>query len=31
MGEAEWDHPEMVSLVERTMDGQSASKADSNR
>ena len=31
MGEAEWDRPEMVSLVERTMDGQSASKADSNR
>jgi thiol-disulfide isomerase/thioredoxin len=31
MGEAEWDRPEMVSLVERTMHGQSASKSDSNR
>jgi thiol-disulfide isomerase/thioredoxin len=31
MGEAEWDGPEMVSLVERTMHGQSAMKADSNR
>ena len=31
MGEAEWDGPEMVSLVERTMHGQSARNADSNR
>jgi thiol-disulfide isomerase/thioredoxin len=31
MGEAEWDGPEMVSLVERTMHGQSARKGDSNR
>jgi thiol-disulfide isomerase/thioredoxin len=31
MGEAEWDGPEMVSLVERTMHGQPARKADSNR
>jgi thiol-disulfide isomerase/thioredoxin len=30
MGEAEWDSPEMVSLVERTMHGHSARKADSN-
>jgi hypothetical protein len=26
MGEAEWDGPEMVSLVERTMHGQPARK-----
>jgi len=31
MGEAEWDGPEMVSLVERTMHGQSARKGDSDR
>jgi thiol-disulfide isomerase/thioredoxin len=31
MGEAEWDGSEMVSLVERTMHGQSASKSDINR
>ena len=31
MGEAEWHGQEMVSLVERTMHGQSARKADSNR
>jgi thiol-disulfide isomerase/thioredoxin len=31
MGEAEWDGPEMVSLVERTIHGQSAGKPDSNR
>jgi thiol-disulfide isomerase/thioredoxin len=30
MGEAEWDGPEMVSLVERTMHGHSARKADSD-
>jgi thiol-disulfide isomerase/thioredoxin len=31
IGEAEWDGPEMVSLVERTMHGQSARKADGDR
>jgi thiol-disulfide isomerase/thioredoxin len=31
IGEAKWDGPEMVSLVERTMHGQPARKADSNR
>jgi len=31
MGEAKWDGPEMVSLVERTMHGQPARKADGNR
>jgi thiol-disulfide isomerase/thioredoxin len=31
MGAAEWDSREMVSLVERTMRGQSASKADTDR
>jgi thiol-disulfide isomerase/thioredoxin len=31
MGEAVWDGPEMVSLVERTMHGQPARKAESNR
>jgi thiol-disulfide isomerase/thioredoxin len=30
MGEAEWDAPEMVSLVEQTMHGHSARKANSN-
>ena len=30
MGEAEWDGPEVVSLVERTMHGHSARKADSD-
>jgi thiol-disulfide isomerase/thioredoxin len=28
LGEAEWDSPEMVALVERTMTAQSASKKD---
>ena len=31
MGEAEWDSPEMVSLVERTTHGQPASNADADR
>jgi thiol-disulfide isomerase/thioredoxin len=31
MGEAQWDSPEMVSLVERTMRGQSARNADDAR
>jgi thiol-disulfide isomerase/thioredoxin len=31
MGAAEWDSPEMVSLVERTMYGGSATKTDGNR
>jgi len=31
MGEAKWDSPEMVSLVERTMRGQSARTADDAR
>jgi thiol-disulfide isomerase/thioredoxin len=31
MGEAKWDGPKMVSLVERTMHGQPARKADGNR
>ncbi len=31
MGAAEWDSPEIVSLVERTMHGQSASNADADR
>lgn len=31
MGEAQWDSPEMVSLIERTMRGQSASSAGDER
>ena len=31
MGAAEWDSPEIVSLVERTMHGKSASSADADR
>jgi thiol-disulfide isomerase/thioredoxin len=31
MGAAEWDGPEMVSLIERTMRGESASNADESR
>jgi len=31
LGEAEWDGPEMVSLVERTLNGQPASNADDAR
>jgi thiol-disulfide isomerase/thioredoxin len=31
MGAAEWDGPEMVSLIERTMSGQSASNAGESR
>jgi thiol-disulfide isomerase/thioredoxin len=31
MGEAQWDSPEMVSLVERTMRGQSASEGNRDR
>jgi thiol-disulfide isomerase/thioredoxin len=31
LGEAQWDSPEMVSLVERTIQGRSATEGDRNR
>jgi thiol-disulfide isomerase/thioredoxin len=31
LGEAQWDSPEMVSLVERTIQGRSATEGDKNR